>query len=147
MSHGDHQLAAQLIDCVRKVAYSRNRLCPIILDTKGPEIRVAWIAKGEDAIELESGDAVFLLTGQYSYRTKAEAKSLDVDTETKAVAVSYPFLTKSVREGDVVLLDDGRISLIVTKVASEDKVMTQVIEGGRLLHNKGVNLPGWYACR
>jgi len=44
MSHGSHEYAAKIIDRVRKVARAKRRLCPIILDTKGPEIRVTWLS-------------------------------------------------------------------------------------------------------
>jgi len=142
MSHGSHETASNIIDTVRKVAKLRGRLCPIILDTKGPEIRVSWISDIDektttDSMVLESGERVMLLTGSYS--TTKSPNSF----EHKAVAVSYPLLANSVRDGDVVLLDDGRISLIVMKVYSEDIVYAQVIEGGQLVKNKGVNLPGW----
>ena len=152
MSHGQNDVASKIIDTVRQVAESRSRICPIILDTKGPEIRVSgmYIDDGVDggmskivkSLDLESGDSVILLTGEYSSPPSDNKKSLPI-FDTKAVAVSYEYLSKAVNVGDVVLLDDGRISLIVTKVASEDKVYAQVIEGGKLLHNKGVNLPGW----
>ena len=157
MSHGQHDVASKIIDTIRKVTESRSRICPIILDTKGPEIRVSWIPRydgngdsdNEDgdnsktvkSLELESGDPVILLTGEYS--TPPSSDESFPNLTAKAVAVSYQYLAKAVNVGDVVLLDDGRISLIVTKVANEGQVYAQVIEGGTLLHNKGVNLPGW----
>ena len=161
MSHGQNDVASKIIDTVRQVAESRSRICPIILDTKGPEIRVSWIprynhlddddetkhANGDNSstvnsLELESGDQVILLTGDYS-SPPASSDKFPRSFDTKAVAVSYEYLAKAVCVGDVVLLDDGRISLIVTKVANENQVYAQVIEGGKLLRNKGVNLPGW----
>ena len=139
MSHGSHESAAKLIDTVRQVAKQKGRLCPIILDTKGPEIRVSKIIFENDdhgSVELDSGDTVILLSGDYSQTEQR------LQETAKAIAVSYPYLAKAVRVGDVVLLDDGRISLIVTRV-EEHKIHAEVIEGGVLLKNKGVNLPGW----
>jgi len=135
MSHGSHASASKLIDTVRSVAKQKGRLCPIILDTRGPEIRVAKIivsGQDEENVELGSGDSVVFLSGD-------DAKE---HSTSNAIAVTYPYLAKAVRVGDVVLLDDGRISLIVTQV-KDAKVHAQVIEGGLLLKNKGVNLPGW----
>jgi len=135
MSHGSHEYAGQVIDNVRLVAKQKHKLCPIILDTKGPEIRVSWIS-AESKLVLESGESLVLLTGKHS-----ESAPPSEDDKKKA-AVTYPYLSSAVHKGDVVLLDDGRISLIVTKVPNDDEVHTQVIEGGTLVKNKGVNLPG-----
>ena len=153
MSHGSTETASRIIDTVRKVAATRRKLCPIILDTKGPEIRVCGVLSPSSklsessesssyaSIQLNGEDEVALLTGVYSDSSYLPDSPLP-NLPSKQVAVSYPYLGNSVRQGDVVLLDDGRISLIVTRVPSEDIVLSQVIEGGKLLNNKGVNLPG-----
>jgi pyruvate kinase len=139
MSHGSHDYAAQCIDHVRQAAKTRCKLCPIILDTMGPEIRVSWLSNTSKSLQLNSQDHVVLLTGRYLEQPPNKPLPGLPDHQ---VAVSYPYLAKAVRQGDVVLLDDGRISLMVTRVSSEDAVCAQVIQGGTLLHNKGVNLPG-----
>lgn len=136
MSHGSHEYLNDIIDNVRKVAATRRRLCPIILDTKGPEIRISWIP--QKSLNLDSGDQFLLLTGKHAATTSDKNKP----SQTNQAAVTYPFLSQAVHKGDVILLNDGRISLIVTGVTSEDEVQTQVIEGGELVVNKGVNLPG-----
>jgi pyruvate kinase len=140
MSHGSHEYATEIIDNVRTAAANRHRLCPIILDTKGPEIRVSWLPTGTTALELNSGEDVVLLTGKHS--ENAPKKPVEGQPTNHQVAVTYPYLARAVRQGDVVLLDDGRISLMVTRIQSEDAVHTTVIEGGLLKPNKGVNLPG-----
>ena len=138
MSHGSHTYMKEVIQNVRKVAKERRKLCPIILDTKGPEIRVSWISS-MSKLTLESGDVLVLLTGKHS---ENKTQSCHEDGKKKHIAVTYPYLSTAVQKGDVVLLDDGRISLIVTLVPNDDEVHTQVIEGGELVVNKGVNLPG-----
>jgi len=138
MSHGTAETAGKIIDTIRAVAGTRRRLCPIILDTKGPEIRVGWISSQPELV-LQSEDEVALLAGVHSESRPTKPVP---NLPEKQVVVTYPYLSNSVRQGDVVLLDDGRISLIVTRVPSEDVVLTQVIEGGTLVNNKGVNLPG-----
>lgn len=146
MSHGSHETAAKWIDNVRTVASSRRQLVPIILDTKGPEIRVSWLGNeeggnGASKIRLKSGTSVALLTGKHSSSPAPDKVSPQAQGISK-VAVTYPMLSKAVNVGDVVLLDDGRISVMVTRVPNENEVHAQVIEGGILLMNKGVNLPG-----
>ena len=137
MSHGSHEYAGKIIDTVREVAKAKRKLCPIILDTKGPEIRVTWLSGPN--LDLQSGDRFIILSGRYS-----NDPPLNVDFKDGAMraVVSYPFMASAVQQGDVVLLDDGKISLIVSNVSNENEIMLQVIEGGRLVKNKGVNLPG-----
>lgn len=138
MSHGSHEYAAKIIDNVRSAAANRQKLCPIILDTKGPEIRVSWLSAA-DTLDLKSGDDVLLLTGKHATETPHESIKGETDHQ---VAVTYQYLAKAVQRGDVVLLDDGRISLMVMRIQSDDTVHCTVIEGGILKPNKGVNLPG-----
>ena len=160
MSHGgtDYSHASKMIDNIREVANTRRKLCPIVLDTKGPEIRVCWLGETEEKVDaatteplhLKSGSPLILLTGKHI--TKEEPAKIRDDVHQRlsprtkqvstAVAVTYPYLAKAVRQGDVVLLDDGRISLIVVQVLNDNEVEAKVIEGGKLVHNKGVNLPG-----
>lgn len=156
MSHAaDYEAAAAAIDAIRQVAATRRRLCPIILDTQGPEIRVHWISTDDESttsLVLNSGDPFVLLTGKYAEKQNdadsqgeeedKRFKNLDLDEDTNAAAVTYAYLANSVQRGDVVLLDDGRISLSVTAVPSEHEVHATVVQGGRLVRNKGVNLPG-----
>eukprot|EP00977_Amphora_coffeiformis_P011181 scaffold2671_cov167-Amphora_coffeaeformis.AAC.19 len=137
MSHGSHDYAAKIIDNVRAAAAHRHKLVPIILDTKGPEIRVSWLSSA--TLDLKSGEDVLLLTGKHS--EKSPENSIEGQPDHQ-VAVSYQYLAKAVQQGDVVLLDDGRISLMVTRIQSEDALRCTVIEGGVLKPNKGVNLPG-----
>ena len=98
---------------------------------------------------MNSGDRFVLLTGKYAEKQKdgdgeedKRLSNLDLDADTNAAAVTFAYLANSVQRGDVVLLDDGRISLSVTAVPSEHEVYTTVVQGGRLVRNKGVNLPG-----
>ena len=137
MSHGSREYAAKIIDNVRAAAANRHRLCPIILDTKGPKIRVSWLSSA--TLDLKSGEDVLLLTGKHSEESPENPMKGQPDHQ---IAVSYQYLTKAVQQGDVVLLDDGRISLMVTRIQSEDSLRCTVIEGGVLKPNKGVNLPG-----
>ena len=121
LSHGSHEYAAEIIDNVRTAAANRHKLCPIILDTKGPEIRVSWLPT--KTLTLNCGEDVVLLTGKHSEKSPVKPVK-GQPTDHHQVAVTYPYLAKAVRQGDVVLLDDGRISLMVTRIQSEDAVHT-----------------------
>jgi Pyruvate kinase, barrel domain len=188
MSHGNFEYLDECITNVRQAAKSRNRLCPIILDTKGPEIRIKQLTLQkriprdasfvDDSLDmaqfetlplvkltLDSGDGLVLLTGQHSVHVHSNddikstkqnflkappprslisnnSNAINNNGVTKTASVTYQYMATAVNVGDVVLLDDGRISLIVTLVPNEEEVHTRVIVGGELKLNKGVNLPG-----
>ena len=160
MSHSsDYEDLGELIKTIREVAKARNKLCPIILDTKGPEIRINWLKcdnnkndREEDtnntkkgcSVFWKSGDDVILWTGAYAEDPSPLNDKNNNNKDKKQAAVTYPYLASAVNTGDVILLDDGRISLIVTKIPNEEQVYAKVIEGGTLVNNKGVNLPGCY---
>jgi len=99
------------------------------VDTKGPEIRIGKVKMG--AIQLVPGSSV----------TVGPDDPL-IESTSARIGVNYRLMGSSVHEGDVVLLDDGKISLSVTRVLSTDSVECRVIAGGMLKSNKGVNLPG-----
>ena len=128
-AHGDYASFDQRINTIRKVAAERGYICPIILDTKGPEIRVGKVKNGQ--IHLEAGGTVVI----------APVDPL-VESTPERIGVNYRLIGTSVHAGDVVLLDDGKISLSVTRIEGPDTVECRVIVGGVLRSNKGVNLPG-----
>jgi len=99
---------------------------PLLLDTRGPEIRIKSIVEG--AVQLQQGQEFYLTTQ-------------DVRGNEKEVAVSYPEITKDVNPGNVILLDDGNISLKVIEVTTE-KLRCHVTDGGLLKEYKGVSIPG-----
>jgi len=128
-AHGDYATFDETISNIRKVASTLGYICPIILDTKGPEIRIGKVKNG--AIQLVAGQAVVL----------GPDDPLKESTPDR-IGVNYRLLGTSVHQGDVVLLDDGKISLSVTSIAKPDTIECRVIVGGSLKSNKGVNLPG-----
>src|SRR5690606_9898986 len=98
----------------------------ILQDLCGPKIRTGEVAA--KAVDLEAG-AHFTLT------TRA------VPGDEKEVSVTYQALAHDCRRGDMVLLDDGNISLYVEDTTDTDVICT-VVDGGVLKSNKGINLPG-----
>ncbi|XP_078036482.1 pyruvate kinase isoform X2 [Augochlora pura] len=137
-SHGSHEYHAETIRNVREAQknFSKksgiNTPVAIALDTKGPEIRTGLLEGGGSAeVELVKGQN-FKLSTDKSY---AEKGNKDI------VYVDYENITKVLKVGNRVFVDDGLISLIVTAV-NPDSVSTTVENGGMLGSRKGVNLPG-----
>lgn len=125
-SHGTYESHAET---VRKLKQAREELgapIPLILDTKGPEIRIKTFAEGK--IVLEQGDK-FTLTTE------------DVEGTKEIVSVTYIDLPKDVRVGSRVLIDDGLIELKVEHISGPE-VRCVVVNGGKVGSRKGVNLPG-----
>ncbi len=127
-SHGaaaDHQ---RRVHAVRDIANTLGREIGVIADLQGPKIRIAKFAAQK--ITLTTG-APFTLDSAYS---KTEG------TET-IVGIDYTDLPRDVRSDDILLLDDGRLSLKVTDVKGT-QIHTEVIVGGELSNNKGINRQG-----
>jgi len=125
-SHGTHQDHANAIHTLREAAAELKRPVTILQDLSGPKIRTGEIAGGP--ISIAEGDELVLTT--------QETAGPDA-----GVPVNYPSLPKSVKKGGRILLDDGRLELVVRAVQGT-KVITEVIQGGTLKSRKGINLPG-----
>jgi pyruvate kinase len=125
-SHGVPAEHAETIRAVRRQAEARGRPVAVLQDLQGPKIRVGRFAAGQ--VELEPG-ADFTLTTR------------DVVGDETQCSTTYAGLPGDLKPGDVVLLDDGVLSLEVDRVDGPD-VCTHVLVGGTLRNNKGINLPG-----
>lgn len=126
MSHGDHEEHRGRIELIKRAREELNTPVAILMDTKGPEIRIRTFADGK--AELVAG-GTFTLTTE------------DVVGSDARVSVTYPDLPAAVRKGDTILLNDGLIELKVASVAGCDVVCT-VVDGGTLSDRKSINLPG-----
>ena len=126
-SHGTNEDHKQRFEWVRKASAECKKPIAILQDLQGPKIRVRKFAG--DQVELKPG-ASFILT----------VRDVPLGNEKEA-SVSYPTFNKDVSPGSIVLLDDGNLSLKVTSIKGED-VHCEVVHGGILKNNKGVNLPG-----
>lgn len=124
-SHGDHQGHREMI---RKFRSVRDRLglpAAVLLDTKGPEIRLGDFPK--DSVMLEKGQT-FTLTAE------------DCPGSTQCSSVTYKQLASQVKPGTVILIDDGRVSMKVTEIKGAN-VICKVTGGGKISSRKGVNVP------
>ena len=126
MSHGNHDSHKIMIDAVKSARESKNASVAILIDTKGPEIRVKQFAC--NTIILDS-DSKFTLT------TK------DVLGDKERVSITYKGLPKTLKKGNKILLNDGAVELKVDKTTSTD-IHCTVVHGGELSNNKSINIPG-----
>ena len=125
-SHGSHEEHKGRMDLLKEVRKEQNKPTAILLDTKGPEIRTGV---------LEGGNKVLLVEGQeFTLYMK------EMTGNEKGCSLTYGDLSKEVKEGDTILIDDGLIELRV-KETTEDKILCNVYNGGELGERKGVNVP------
>ncbi|MGY0218685.1 pyruvate kinase [Endozoicomonadaceae bacterium StTr2] len=127
-SHGDRDDHIRRVRQVRETADRVGRTVAVMGDLQGPKIRIARFK--DKSIELAENDS-FILDAQ-----------LESDAGTQeCVGIDYKQLPNDCQSGDVLLLDDGRISLKVEQVHGS-KVHCRVINGGALSNNKGINRQG-----
>ena len=124
-SHGTHEMHAEMIEKFRRVRDSLKRPAAVMLDTKGPEIRLRKFKNKK--VTLKAGQA-FTLTVR------------DMDGDESAVGITYGDLPRQLVPGNTVLLDDGRITLTVEEVTDTD-ILCRVADGGEISDSKGVNVP------
>jgi pyruvate kinase len=127
-SHGDAQDHAQRVEFIRTVAREEGRTIGILGDLQGPKIRVAKFKQG--SVMLEHG-AEFVIDSALG----------ETDGDAHQVGTDYEDLARDLNAGDILLLDDGNISLKVNSVAAS-KVICSVLDGGKLSNNKGINKLG-----
>jgi len=125
-SHGSHSDHKQVYDLVRSAAAESGRAVGILADLQGPKIRLGTFAGGP--VEWHNGDIV---------RITVE----DVAGTHDRVSTTYKGLAKDAKPGDRLLVDDGKVGLVVKEVDGQD-VVCEVTEGGPVSNNKGVSLPG-----
>lgn len=125
-SHGTHEEQKIRIDRVRKVSHELNIPVAILLDTKGPEIRLKDFENGSVVLE------------------KGQTFTLDTDKETLGdntrIGLTYDKLARNVSEGTSILIDDGKIAMKVIDIKGTS-VICKVINGGKISNHKSINLP------
>ncbi|MFR7872715.1 pyruvate kinase, partial [Peptoniphilus grossensis] len=124
-SHGSHQEHKLKIDRIKKLRREMDLPIGIMLDTKGPEIRLGDI---DGEVLLQSGEE-FILTNK------------DLLGNEKIASISYKDLYKDVRVGGKILIDDGLVELLVKEIRREE-IITEVENSGAISSHKGVNVPG-----
>ena len=125
MSHGTHDSHREQMNLVKRARFELGVPVAIMLDTKGPEIRIRQFKDGK----------IFLKNNQNFALTTEQVLGDD-----SIVSVTYSKLPQIVKEGTKILLNDGLIELKVIKT-SETLIHTIVECGGELSNNKSINIP------
>jgi pyruvate kinase len=126
LSHGDYTLHDANLANVRRAADDAGRAVAVLVDLQGPKIRLGRFADGPH--ELAPGD-IFKITVE------------DVPGTKDLCSTTFKGLPQDVKPGDFLLIDDGKVRV---KVLETDGVVvtTEVVVGGAVSNNKGINLPG-----
>lgn len=125
-SHGSHAEHGQRLALLRETCKRTGISVPVLLDTKGPEIRTGSF-KEKKAV-LKDGQDIVITTR-------------DIMCDTEYISVSYGGLSGDVSAGDRILIDDGLISLEVRKTEGTE-IYCRVLNGGEVSDKKSVNVPG-----
>ena len=125
-SHGSHEEHKQRIDMVRAASQKLGIPVALLLDTKGPEIRLGKFKNG--SIMMEAGKD-FTLTAR------------DVEGDETIASMNYKELPQDVKAGDHILLSDGLVNLEVVSVDGED-IHTKILNSGKMSDRKRVAVPG-----
>jgi pyruvate kinase len=129
-SHGTHDDHLRSIRLIRQISFELNQPVGILQDLQGPKIRLGRFENG--SIILNKDDK-FTLTSQIVPGTQ------------EVSSVTYDRLSEEVPEGATILLDDGRVEMVVEAVdRAAQELRCRVVVGGPLSNNKGVNFPGVY---
>jgi len=126
LSHGGYEEHQNRLDLVRAEAARVKQPVAIMVDLQGPKIRLGRFENGPH--ELMRGD-IFTITTD------------DITGDKSRVSTTYKGLPGDCKAGDLILIDDGKVTVQVIEVKGSD-VITKVIEPGFVSNNKGINLPG-----
>ena len=127
-SHGEHAQHLEVIETAREIAARRDHPLALLQDLSGPKIRTGKV-KGGVPIELRDGARITITIDE------------TIEGTPELISTSYDPLPRDVAPGDAILLDDGNLELRVLS-AAESTVSCEVVHGGLLKSNKGMNLPG-----
>ncbi|KWZ95946.1 pyruvate kinase [Anaerococcus jeddahensis] len=126
-SHGSHEEHLEKIKTIKKLRRKLNVPLGLMLDTKGPEIRIGTFEEKEYFLK---PDDIFTITTR------------DVVGNKNIVSVSYPGLPNDVEKGSIISVDDGLIQLEVVEIKDGTDIVCRVQNNGVISDHKGVNLPG-----
>ncbi len=125
-SHGDYEPIKHVVDNIRILNKKLNRNVGILGDLQGPKLRIGVMEN--NGAELINGNEITITTKEC------------VGTAER-IFMTYPQFPQDVSAGELVLIDDGKITLKVIETNRKDEVRALIIAGGTLTSKKGVNLP------
>lgn len=127
-SHGDYSEHLDRINLIREVSRDMKKPIGILLDTKGPEIRLGVFENG--GVQLEAGDVVTVVNDPELVGTKEK------------FALTVPEVFNDVKAGDFILMDDGKLRINITSVDKGNSFTGEVQNPHFIKSKKGCNLPG-----
>jgi pyruvate kinase len=125
-SHGDFEEHGNRIKNIRQASKELGKTVAILLDTKGPEIRIGKLK--EEPIELVENEYLTLTTEE-------------ILGDKDRIHVTYKNLPNDVKVGSTILIDDGLIGLTVVDIQGTE-IKCRIVNGGQIKGRKGVNVPG-----
>ncbi len=125
-SHDVHEAHAQTIKTIRELNKELKKNVAILVDLQGPKIRIGEVENNE--VILESGKIVEFVT-------------TPIVGTAERLYVDYEDLPCDIKEGEEILIDDGKLKLVCTETNGKDSFQAKVIYGGKISSHKGVNLP------
>lgn len=125
-SHGTHAQHAEVIQHIRRINEDFPFNIVILGDLQGPKLRVGEIK--DNALELAEGDTIYFTNEKV------------VGTHEN-IYISYPNFANDVQVGEKILLDDGKMEVMIKEILPDNRVKGEVLVRGTLSSNKGVNLP------
>lgn len=123
-SHDTVETHTRTLSYIRKIEQEENAIIPVLLDLQGPKIRIGNL---DEPINVTSGEIL-----KFRHQEKFENNIIPVD---------YKGIASDVIPGEKILIDDGKIQLIVEKV-EKDIVYAKVLTSGQIKQRKGLNIPG-----
>lgn len=123
-SHETIEIHQRTLDIIRKIEKEEKAIIPVLLDLQGPKIRIGQL---EQPIQVQAGEVL-----KFRHQTKYENETIPVD---------YKGIASDVRPGEKILIDDGKIQLVVQNV-EKDVVFAEVLTTGEIKARKGLNIPG-----
>ncbi len=125
-SHGNHEQHKKRADLFKKIRNELELPIPLLLDTKGPEIRTGDFKDGQVSLQ---EDNEFILMNK------------DIIGDEKSCTITYKELYMDVSKGSRILINDGLVELEVTEIKNKD-IYCKVKNGGVVGDHKGINVPG-----
>ena len=125
-SHGAYADHLDKIHLSKKLRAEKGLAVSLLLDTKGPEVRLGTFAAGR--VTLTAG-SVFTLC------------MYDTEGDENHVSITYRDLWKDITMGTKILVDDGNLELVAEHIDKRE-IVCRVLHGGDVSNRKGVNLPG-----
>jgi len=126
LSHGTYEIHEEVFANIKKVASDLGKPVAVLVDLQGPKIRLGKFADGPH--DLSIGD-IFTITTE------------DIEGTKDVCGTTFMGLPQDVVAGDTLLIDDGKVNVRVLDTDGV-RVRTEVVVGGTVSNNKGINLPG-----